>query len=391
VREIEQAMQEAIDQNVAVAYPAVGAPAVRVEAAHRQLVDRAQNATGRPSAAASAILRNGGRAVGVLSLERSEPFDAQMLALVELVATTTGPVIALKAQVERPVAGALADAAWKGVRAVFGPRRPALKLLVVMVALGMAGLWIATGPFRVTAKAVLEGEVQRAAVAPFQGFISRAPFRAGDIVKAGDVLAQLDDADLRLERLKAESELQKLNERERDALAKHDRTTIGVTAAEIAQAEAQLKLVDEKLARTNITAPIDGLIISGDLSHMLGSPIEQGKVLFEIAPLDRYRLALQVDEGDIGFVAPGLRGSLVLTGESDVQTPFVLEKTTSVSTPQEGRNYFRVEARLGDTSVALRPGMEGVGKIDIGERRLIWVWFRTLLSRLRLLVWTWAP
>jgi RND family efflux transporter MFP subunit len=326
-----------------------------------------------------------------MTLERPAPFDAPALALLELVATTTGPVIALKAQTERPVAGALADALWRGVTALIGPRRPVLKLLALVLALAVAGLSIATGPFRVTAKAVLEGEVQRAAVAPFQGYVASAPFRAGDTVRKGDILARLDDADLRLEQLKAESELQKLNEQERAALARHDRTAIGVATAQIAQAEAQLKLANEKLARTNVAAPIDGIIISGDLSHMLGSPVEEGKVLFEIAPLDHYRLALAVDEGDIGYVAPGLSGSLVLTGESDTRIPFIIEKTTSVSTPQEGRNSFRVEARLGDAPVALRPGMEGVGKIEIGERRLVWVWSRTLLSRLRLIAWSWTP
>ena len=35
-----------------------------------------------------------------------------------------------------------------------------------------------------TAKSVLEAEVQRAAVAPFDGFIRAAPVRAGDTVRA---------------------------------------------------------------------------------------------------------------------------------------------------------------------------------------------------------------
>jgi hypothetical protein len=35
----------------------------------------------------------------------------------------------------------------------------------------------------------------------------------------------------------------------------------------------------------------------------------------------------------------------------------------------------------------LRPGMEGVAKIDIGRRRLIWIWTHSLFDWLR--VWTW--
>jgi hypothetical protein len=33
--------------------------------------------------------------------------------------------------------------------------------------------------------------------------------------------------------------------------------------------------------------------------------------------------------------------------------------------------------------------MEGVGKIEIGPRRLIWVWTHDAISWLRLLLWKW--
>ncbi|MCH6550872.1 MAG: hypothetical protein IH804_02510, partial [Planctomycetes bacterium] len=60
--------------------------------------------------------------------------------------------------------------------------------------------------YRVTAKTLLEGEIQRSAVAPFDGFIRSAPLRAGDVVSEGDTLCVLDDRDLRLEKLKWSSQ-----------------------------------------------------------------------------------------------------------------------------------------------------------------------------------------
>src|SRR5712691_10125961 len=39
--------------------------------------------------------------------------------------------------------------------------------------------------YRVTAKTVIEGEVQRVAAAPFEGFIAASHVRAGDIVREG--------------------------------------------------------------------------------------------------------------------------------------------------------------------------------------------------------------
>ena len=124
---------------------------------------------------------------------------------------------------------------------------------------------------------------------------------------------------------------------------------------------------------------------------MLGSPIEQGKVLFEIAPLDAYRIILKVDERDISYVAVGQNGELALTGLTGSTVPFTVKTITSVSTPQEGRNFFRVEAQLADASARLRPGMEGVGKIAAGERGLLWIWTRTFVDWLRVSLWTWMP
>ena len=53
---------------------------------------------------------------------------------------------------------------------------------------------------------------------------------------------------------------------------------------------------DRKIARSRLAAPFDGIVISGDLSQQIGAPVETGKKLFEIAPLQSYRIILQVDE-----------------------------------------------------------------------------------------------
>jgi multidrug resistance efflux pump len=166
---------------------------------------------------------------------------------------------------------------------------------------------------------------------------------------------------------------------------------VRVLAAQLAQADAQLALTEEKLARTRLTAPFDAVVVSGDLSQMLGAPVEQGKVLFELAPLDAYRVILQVDERDIAYVALGQRGELALTGLVGEPLGFTVKAITSVSTAQDGRNFFRVEAQLERVPAGLRPGMEGVGKIAAGEERLVWVWTRNFVNWLRISLWAWLP
>ena len=46
-----------------------------------------------------------------------------------------------------------------------------------------------------TAEAVIEGRVQRAAVAPFAGFLRQAIVRPGDTVVGGETVAELDQRD----------------------------------------------------------------------------------------------------------------------------------------------------------------------------------------------------
>jgi len=176
------------------------------------------------------------------------------------------------------------------------------------------------------------------------------------------------------------------------AMAAADRGTMGVVAAQVSQAEAQLTLAEDKLSRSTLTAPFDGVIVSGDLSQLVGAPVEQGKLLFEVAPLEGYRVVLKIDDRDIGRLAAGQRGELVLSSLPGRAMPFTVRSITPISTQQDGRNVFRVEAQLDAGDLArLRPGMEGVGKVVVGRANLLWVWTHGLVDWLRLWLWNWLP
>ena len=159
-------------------------------------------------------------------------------------------------------------------------------------------------------------------------------------MRSGDLLAALDDRDLLLDRSKWRAERDKLMQRQRDALANHKRADLVVLQFQIRQAELQLALAEDDLARARISAPFDGTVVAGDLSQMLGSPVEKGKTLFEIAPLDAYRLIVHVDDRDMRYIAPGQKGSVALAGMPWNPLPFVLSKITPVTVAEEGRNTF---------------------------------------------------
>ena len=385
---IESAMEEALDQQVTIVLPHAPGAATQITQAHEELARRY-----RAGALCSIPLWSHGQIIGVMTFERGteQPFDSEMMELCEAVSSLAGPVIELKRRDDQWLARKALDAGLDQLVRVFGPGHVALKLALIAAGVLLAFLIIATGDFRVNAKAVLEGEVQRAAVAPFDGYLETATVRAGDHVQEGQALATLQDRDLRLERLKWLSQHEELTKEYRQSMAGRDAAKVQILTAQIGQADAQLKLATEKLSRTNVAAPFSGVVVTGDLSQKLGSPVKQGDVLFEIAPLDTYRIVLQVDERDISSMVVGQKGNLRLSSVPEQAFAFTVLNVTPVATAKEGRNYFRVEARFTETPSHLRPAMEGVGKIEIDRRRLVWIWTHDALDWVRLKLWAWLP
>lgn len=381
-----QAMHEAFDQRQRVLWPAPADESTRVASAHRRYAEESGAA-----ALCSLPLGDTHGQIGVLLLERDRPFDAGELDYLQTLALALAPALVQKREAEQ---GAAARA-WRTSRRWLGlatdSSHPALKLglgaaLALIVLLGLI-----PAPFRISSQALVEGAVQRAAVAPFDGYLREAPARAGDRVQTGQVLAVLDDKDLRLERVRWESELEVALQKEREGMAKANRVDQSLAAAQANQARAQLDLVLGKLERVNVVAPFDGVVVKGDLSQQLGSPLEQGKVLFELAPLDAWRVILKVDERDIGYVKPGAPGELVLSSLPGSRWPFKVKKLTPIAVAEDGRNYFRVEAELGDAAPKLSPNMEGVAKVDAGRASLLWAWTRPLVDWVRLAWWKVMP
>jgi hypothetical protein len=101
---------------------------------------------------------------------------------------------------------------------------------------------------------------------------------------------------------------------------------------------------------------------------------------------------MQVDEQQVVDVRPGQSGELVLTSMPDVRYPLTVKMVTPVNMAKEGRNLFRVEAPLGvKPDGRLRPGMEGVAKVSVDQRRLIWIWTREFTTWLKRRLWAWMP
>jgi Barrel-sandwich domain of CusB or HlyD membrane-fusion/GAF domain len=388
LRAVAAAMDEAVDQNATILVPHPSGSAPLVRRASADLVT--EHGSG---AVCTVPMLVSGKPAGALTLERSagRPFDAATVELCEAIAGLAGPMLDVHRREDRWFGARIAGWWREKLAHLFGPRHGGLKLIAILLIALVAFLTVMKGDFRVSAGTVLEPQLQIAATAPFNGYIREAPVRAGDLVKKGALLARLDDRELKLERLKYLSQEEEFSKQMRSAFADRNHAQVQILNAQLDQAKAQVARVEEQLQRTALAAPFDGVVVSGDLSQQLGAPVERGTVLFEIAPLSEFRLVLKADERDIAYLQPGQRGTLLLSAFPDAQLGFEVTQVTPVSTPRDGKNYFRVEAKLDGTDPRMRPNMEGVGKVEIDRRRYIWIWTRQVVDSLRLLAWSWLP
>lgn len=388
VRAIEAAADEALDQRATLRYPAASDAETLVLRDHAALVREHASGT-----VLTIPFFGAGDFRGAVCFERAldQGFGADEVELCEALVAFVARILELKAANELPLRRRIRAAWRRQLENLIGPRHFGRKLAAAAAVLLALFFALATGEYRVSGNAAVEGQVRRVLVAPFDGYVGSASARAGDVVAAGSTLAALDDRDLRLERLRWASQQAQYTRQFQEAMAKHDRGQALVFQAQIQQAEAQLVLAEEQLARAVLTAPFDGLVASGDLSQLIGGTVKKGQVLFEITPLDGYRVIIHVDEGEITDIRPGQKGTLVLASIADESLPFTVSVVTPVTAVHDGANTFRVEAVLERHNDRLRPGMEGVAKISVDERRLVWIWTHRLVNWLRLAVWSWLP
>jgi RND family efflux transporter MFP subunit len=334
-------------------------------------------------------LAHQGRHVGALLVDADTPFDPTARDFLETLALALAPCIEVQRRASRGLLKHTRSSARAALGALMGPRALGIKLMVLLVLLATGASALINTEYRVRSPALIEGLVQRAAVAPYDGYIAAASVRAGDQVHAGDVLARMDDRDLQLEESKAVADDELAQRKLREAMGRGEAAAVRIAEADAQQMDAALALVREKHSRAAITAPFDGRIVSGDLTQQLGAPVEQGHVLFEIAPLDAWRVVLKIDEHDIVQVTEGQPGELVLAGLPGEHFGIKVTRVSPVAQPEDGRNSFRVEATLvAGSAKHIQPGMEGVGKVSAGERSLLWIGFHRVFNWVRYTLWT---
>jgi len=200
-------------------------------------------------------------------------------------------------------------------------------------------------------------EAERAVVvAPqFAGRLTEIVRREGDLVRAGDVLARLDDTSATSavvqQRLALSSRRTDLAQANRD-LARAQRlvATGAVPATELEAAQLAATRATDDIARLAamlqsgrsqliLVAPFDGTIVRRD--GELGQIVGPTTTVFEIATVDASRVSAEVDERYVRALRPGMRAEIVPVGAEHASQAATVAYVAQTVDPQTGAATVR--------------------------------------------------
>jgi RND family efflux transporter MFP subunit len=246
-------------------------------------------------------------------------------------------------------------------------------------------------PLRVEGPArVLPGR-RGAVTAGVDGIVKEVRHREGDSVPAGEVIATLRDdayqasvAEARAALQIAESEVAR-NTQAGDAAAMFEARSRRDEAA------ARLALEEEQLSRTQLRAPIAGVLVTPHIDQRVGQALTRGAEFAVVADAGSVTAEVAVPEGDAALLRTGASVALKMN-------PFPTRvfrgeiQRIGAELRQEGEESFVIaEARVENAKAELKAGMLGQGKVSAGARPLGFALFRRPLRYLWLKIWPLLP
>lgn len=382
LKNYQDTMLEAIDQDLEVVFPPEGESSVITRSA--EILCKKHGV----KTCLTLPVRYSGNVTGALLLESDQGFsydDCESLRIMlELVSSR---LIELE---ER--------SRWIGGRALLGVRKfcavllgreyTLAKLLAVIIAGLIVFFIFAEGDYRIDASSVLEPVEKRIVAAPYTSFLKSVNVKPADYVVEGEtVLGELDTDELVLQRASVFADQLKFAKEAALAMSEDKTVESQIAEAKAREAAARLALLNLRIEQAELIAPVCGYIGSKEIDLQVGSPLEQGDVLFEILPGDSLEVNLHVGEGDIADILIGQEGEIAIMGYPDRKVGIKIIQIFPVSQLVNERNIFKVKAELENIPEWMKPGMEGLAKIEIGQRSLIWIWTKPVIDWLRIKLW----
>ncbi|MEP6905212.1 MAG: efflux RND transporter periplasmic adaptor subunit [Gemmatimonadales bacterium] len=224
------------------------------------------------------------------------------------------------------------------------------------------------------------------------GQIVAMPVETGSLVKAGDLLVQLDTRDTRNSYQQAKADLDAANVNLRVSKQAKDRadqlfkeriiTAVENEQAQVGYANAQATVLRGRAAldirlqglqEATVRAPVVGTVIEKPVA--LGQVIQSGTgsvgggtTILKMADLTKVRVRALVNETDIGQVRPGLVATVTVDAFPDRPFTGTVEKIEPQATIQQSVTMFPVLISIDNQARLLMPGMNGQVSIEVQRR-----------------------
>jgi RND family efflux transporter MFP subunit len=327
--------------------------------------------------------------IGALTAERGRsPFSIEELRTLRLMLD----------QAARPLADLHRADGWFGARwaaaartvagKALGPEHTWWKLLGVALGIGLVIVAFCSKDYRIEGTFALKTDAMAHLSAPFEGHLESVSAKPGDLVKSGATLVTLDRRELLLQKEAAVAERGRHVADALKAESSGDVAGMRIAQAREAQARAQTDIVSDRLARAEVKAPFDGVVVEGDLREKIAAPVQKGEVLVKIARIQDLYLVVEVPERDIQDVREGAAGHAAFSSLPGKKFAILVERIEPLARSKEKGNLFSVRCRFTEAADDWwRPGMSGVARIDAGRRSLLWIGTHRTVDFLRM--WWW--
>ncbi|HMB95051.1 MAG TPA: HlyD family efflux transporter periplasmic adaptor subunit [Tepidisphaeraceae bacterium] len=383
--QLVKVMEECLDNDEIVQYEPDGTTTNTVTR-EAQALSRTQNG----ESILSLPLRRKGEVVGVVTLEfaPNTKIGAQAATGLAVAVELLAPQLYDRFQNDRwlitKVGLSIEDAGKKAI----GPKYMLAKTIIVSIILVLGFITFFKPMYHIQAPFQFTPIEKRTFSSPYDGMLKDVYARPGDIVKAGQVLAEFDTSDLLQERIKSLSDAHRAEQEAIKYRADPTKTAEALMSEqERISAQAQADMYELQINRAKIVAPFDGEVLTGDLRDKRGAVFKQGEPVMEMAQRKSMWAEINVSERDIQDIKVGTKGKLATTAMPNESKSITIERIVPQGVAKEQSNTFTVFAKLDDPSDQWRPGMQGEVRIDVGPRRLIWIWTHRFIDFVRLKLW----
>ena len=221
------------------------------------------------------------------------------------------------------------------------------------------------------------------------GVVKKVYVHEGDVVKRGAVLAELEDWNYRADLATAQAKYTEAATAVNRALARNDGTQAGTEQVTAEYWKSELARAREKLDRTTLRAPFDGIVTTPHVENFAGRRLAQGDTFAEIMNSSSLTVDVAVPEDEAALIRVGQHASVKL--ESYPIRTFA--GTVAVVAPQSEmaseKRVFFARVDMPNPNGAVRSGMQGQGKISVGWHPAGYVFFRGTAMWLWTKLWFW--